>query len=220
MMIPASDPSLRKLPRSIQFQGTSASITVSRSLQNKHEQRKAREADTSGKQPRRKAKKVKRRASKQQSGQQHQATPTQPVQVELVKSQSAVEQPGAVLDDEPLFQADFPLPGSLKLPTVMGAPAALARLNPTTTSAAKGLGVPPPVASSSHAKLPDAASPLAGKRRGSEGVSDTESSGVADSPRADRLAVRPFTPDDSFFCFFLGRERYIFFLFFFFWVYR
>ena len=53
---PASDPSLRKLPRSIQFQGLSVSISVSRSLQNKHEQRKATAADTPGKQARRKAK--------------------------------------------------------------------------------------------------------------------------------------------------------------------
>ena len=112
---PASDPSLRKLPRSIQFQGTSVSISVSRSLQNKHEQRKAREADTSGKQARRKAKKVKRQASKQRFvEQQHQAAPSQrgPAQPEIVGSQLAAEQQGAVPDDEPLLEADFPLPGS------------------------------------------------------------------------------------------------------------
>ena len=49
---PASDPSLRKLPTSIQFQGLSVSISVSRSLQNKHEQRKATPADAPGKQAR------------------------------------------------------------------------------------------------------------------------------------------------------------------------
>ena len=38
---PASDPSLRRLPRTIQFQGLSISISVSRSLQNKHERRSA-----------------------------------------------------------------------------------------------------------------------------------------------------------------------------------
>ena len=135
---PASDPSLRKLPRSIQFQGTSVSISVSRSLQNKHEQRKAREADTSGKQARRKAKKVKRQASKQQSTeQQHQAAPSQPAQPEIVRSQLVTEQQGAVPDDEPLLEADFPLPGSFQLPTVIGTPVALARLNPTPSSAAK-----------------------------------------------------------------------------------
>ncbi len=62
---PASDPLLRKLPRSNQFQGLSVSISVSRSLQNKHEQRKATAADTPSKQARRNAKKVKRQASKQ-----------------------------------------------------------------------------------------------------------------------------------------------------------
>ena len=72
---PASDPSLRRLPRTIQFQGLSISISVSRSLQNKHEQRKAREADTSSKQARRKATKVKRQTNKQQSGQQQAAPP-------------------------------------------------------------------------------------------------------------------------------------------------
>ena len=55
---PASDPSLRKLPRSIQFQGISVSISVSRSLQNRHEQRKARQADSSGKPARSKARRV------------------------------------------------------------------------------------------------------------------------------------------------------------------
>jgi len=49
----------RKLPRSIQFQGLKISISVSRTLQNKHEQRHARAVDTSGKQ---KAKKQKRQA--------------------------------------------------------------------------------------------------------------------------------------------------------------
>ena len=191
---PASDPSLRKLPRSIQFQGTSVSISISRSLQYKHEQRKAKEADTSGKQARRKAKKVKRQTGKHQSGQQHQAAASQAVQPELAVSQHAVEQQGVVLDDEPLLEADFPLPGSFKMPTIIGTPAALARLNPAPSSVAENLGTLP-VASSSHAEVP--ASPLAGKRRGPESVSDTESSGVAQSPSADSLAMVPFTPDDS-----------------------
>ena len=127
---PASDPSLRKLPRSIQFQGTSVSISISRSLQYKHEQRKAKEADTLGKQARRKAKKVKRQTGKHQSGQQHQAAASQAIQPELAVSQHAVEQQGVVLDDEPLLEADFPLLGSFKMPTIIGTPAALARLNP------------------------------------------------------------------------------------------
>ena len=107
---PASDPSLRRLPRTIQFQGLSISISVSRSLQNKHEQRKAREADTSSRQARRKAKKVKRQTNKQQSGQQ-QAAP--PQSAKLAGSEPTVEQQGVVPDEEPLLEADFPLPGSL-----------------------------------------------------------------------------------------------------------
>ena len=193
---PASDPSLRKLPRSIQFQGLSVSISVSRSLQNKHEQRKATAADTSGKQARRKAKKVKRQASKQQSGQQ-QASPPQLTQPEPAGSQPVVEQQEVVPDEEPLLEAVFPLPGGFSLPTVIGAPAALARLHPIPSSAAEGLGTPLPVASSSRVAMPDAASPLAGKRRGSESMSDAESSGTAEAPSADSLAMVPLTPDDS-----------------------
>ena len=75
------------------------------------------------------------------------------------------------------------------MPTVMGTPAALAQLNPTPGSAAKNLGIPLPVVSSSRAGMPDAASLLAGKRQGPESVSDAESSGVAESPCADSLAV-------------------------------
>ena len=45
--------------------------------------------------------------------------------------------------------------------------------------------------------MPDAASPLAGKRRGSESMSDAESSGTAEAPSADSLAMVPLTPDDS-----------------------
>ena len=163
-------------------------------MQYRHEQRKAKEADTSGKQARRKAKKAKRQTGKHQSGQQHQAAASQAVQPELAVSQHAVEQQGVVLDDEPLLEADFPLPGSFKMPTIIGTPAALARLNPAPSSVAEDLGTLP-VASSSHVEVP--ASPLAGKRRGPESEADTESSGVAQSPSADSLAVVPFTPDDS-----------------------
>ena len=172
---PASDPSLRRLPRTIQFQGLSINISVSRSLQNKHEQRKAREADTSSKQARRKATKVKRQTNKQQSGQQ-QAAP--PQSAKLAGSEPTLEQQGVMPDEEPLLEADFPLPGSLKLPTLMGSPAALARLQPAPRSDAGGLGDATPLASSSHAGVPEAASPLAGKRRGPESVSGSESSEI------------------------------------------
>ncbi|DBA88495.1 TPA: hypothetical protein ACH3X2_004978 [Trebouxia sp. C0005] len=152
-------------PSPVQFQGLSVSISVSRSLQNKHEQRKAKAADTSGKQARRKAKKVKRQASKRQSGQQH-ASPPQLARSEAADAQPALEQQGLVPDDEPLLTAFFPLPGGItSLPIVEGPPAALARLHPAPSSAAKGLGSPPPVTFSPRASMPDAASPLAGKRR-------------------------------------------------------
>ncbi|DBA67025.1 TPA: hypothetical protein ACH3X2_002132 [Trebouxia sp. C0005] len=194
---PASDPSLRKLPKSIQFQGLSVSISVSRSLQNKHEQRKAKAADTSGKQARRKAKKVKRQASKQQSG-QRQASPPQLARSGVASTQPAMEQQGLVPDDEPLLTAIFPLPGGItSLPLVEGPPAALARLHPAPSSGAGGLGSPLPVASSPRASMPDAASPLAGKRRGPESVSDVESLGAIEAPTADSLALVPLTPDDS-----------------------
>jgi len=200
---PASDPSLRKLPRSIQFQGLSVSISVSRSLQNKHEQRKATAADTPGKQARRKAKKVKRQASKQKSGQQQasppqqQALPPQQQASPPACSQPIVEQQGVVPDDEPLLQATWPLPGGCSLPTVEGSLATLARLHLAPSSAAEGSGTPLPVASLPCADVPDAASPLAGKRRGPESTSDAESSETAEAPTADSLALVPLTPDDS-----------------------
>ncbi|DBA69887.1 TPA: hypothetical protein ACH3X2_012387 [Trebouxia sp. C0005] len=184
-------------PRSIQFQGLSVSISVSRSLQNKHEQRKAKAADTSGKQARRKAKKVKRQASKQQSG-QRQASPPQLARSGVASTQPAMEQQGLVYDDEPLLTAIFPLPGGItSLPIVEGPPAALARLHPAPSSGAGGLGSPLPVASSPRASMPDAASPLAGKRRGPESVSNVESLGAIEAPTADSLALVPLTPDDS-----------------------
>ena len=71
------------------------------------------------------------------------------------------------------------------------------RLHPAPSSAAEGLGTPMPVASLACAGVPDAASPLAGKRRGPESMSDAESSGTAEAPTADSLALVPLTPDDS-----------------------
>ncbi len=83
-------------------------------------------------------------------------------------SQPVVEQQEVVPEDKPLLEAIFPpLPGGFSLPTVMGAPAALARLHPAPSST-EGLGTPLPVASSPRADMPDAASPLAGKRGGPE----------------------------------------------------
>ncbi|DBA79435.1 TPA: hypothetical protein ACH3X2_007709 [Trebouxia sp. C0005] len=45
--------------------------------------------------------------------------------------------------------------------------------------------------------MPDAASPLAGKRRGLDSVSDVESLGAAEAPSADSLALVPLTPNES-----------------------
>ena len=65
---PASDPSLRKLPRSIQFQGHTVSISVSRSLHSKTEQRNSCHPDALLKQQRRKAKQVRRKIRRQNLG--------------------------------------------------------------------------------------------------------------------------------------------------------
>ncbi len=59
------------------------------------------------------------------------------------------------------------------------------------------MGTPLPIASSPLVDVPDAASPLAGKRRGPESMSDAESCGTAEAPSADSLALVPLTPDDS-----------------------
>ncbi|DBA70244.1 TPA: hypothetical protein ACH3X2_012151 [Trebouxia sp. C0005] len=110
----------------------------------------------------------------------------------------AVEKQGLVPDDEPLLTAIFHLPGGFtSLPIVEGPPAALAQLHPAPSSAVEGLGSPLPTASSPRASKPDVASPLAGKRRGFESMSDIESLGAAEAPSADGLALVPLTPDDS-----------------------
>ncbi|KAL3160083.1 hypothetical protein ABBQ32_010865 [Trebouxia sp. C0010 RCD-2024] len=62
---PATDPSLRKLPRSIQFQGHTVSISVSRSLHSKTEQRNSHDSETLLKQQRRRAKQARRKVRRQ-----------------------------------------------------------------------------------------------------------------------------------------------------------
>ena len=108
-----------------------------------------------------------------------------------------MEQQELVPVDEPLLEAVFPLPGDFSLPTVIGVPAALARLHPTPRPTAEGLETPLPVAFSPRADMFNAASPLAGKRRGPESLSDAESFGTAEAPSADCLAMVPLTPDGS-----------------------
>lgn len=65
VIAPASDPSLRKLPRTIQFQGHTVSISVSRSLHSKTEQRNARQPGDLFKQQRRRAKQLRRKVKQQ-----------------------------------------------------------------------------------------------------------------------------------------------------------
>ncbi len=77
--------------------------------------------------------------------------------------------------------------------SLTGYPATLARLHLAPSSAAEGLGTPLPVASLPCAGVPDAASPLAGKRRGPECMSDAESSETAEASTADNLALVPDT---------------------------
>ncbi len=108
-----------------------------------------------------------------------------------------MEQQAVVPDDELLLQATWPLPGGCSLPTVEGSVATLARLHLAPRSAAEGLGTPLPVAPLPCAEVPDAASPLAGKRRGPESMSDAEFSGTAEAPTAYSLALVPLTPNDS-----------------------
>ncbi|KAL3151129.1 hypothetical protein ABBQ38_012995 [Trebouxia sp. C0009 RCD-2024] len=62
---PATDPSLRKLPRSIQFQGHTVSISVSRSLHSKTEQRNSRDSETLLRQQRSRAKQARRKVRRQ-----------------------------------------------------------------------------------------------------------------------------------------------------------
>ncbi|KAL3162552.1 hypothetical protein ABBQ32_010204 [Trebouxia sp. C0010 RCD-2024] len=62
---PATDPSLRKLPRSIQFQGHTVSISVSRSLHSKTEQRNSHDSETLLRQQRRRARQARRKVRRQ-----------------------------------------------------------------------------------------------------------------------------------------------------------
>ena len=99
----------------------------------------------------------------------------------------------------PLLGGDFPLPGhgSLKAPTVTGLADVKAWRSRVLSPDAEGRGASLPVASSSHTEVLDTASPLAGKRRGPESVSDAESAGVEEIANADSLAMVPLTPCDT-----------------------
>ena len=186
---PASDPSLRKLPRSIQFQGLRVSISVSRSLQNKHEQRKTREADASSKQARRQATREKRKASKRQTQQrkQQQQPPPAPQHPPLEHADPTLP------DEEPLLQAFFPIGGGS--PIIMGSKEQTARLYPDAAMPSSSVQEASPSVPASHAEVVDTAPPLTGKRRDPE--SGSESSDLPEAPSADSLAIVPVTPEDG-----------------------
>lgn len=86
VVAPASDPSLRKLPRSIQFQGHTISISVSRSLHSKTEQRNARQHDDLLKQQRRRAKQLRRKVKRQ-----NEALPKHAVDIDVIVRPGALE---------------------------------------------------------------------------------------------------------------------------------
>jgi len=86
VVAPASDPSLRKLPRSIQFQGHTVSISVSRSLHSKTEQRNSRQPDAFLRQQRRKVKQLRRKIRRQ-----NQALPKHVVDIDVTVADNALE---------------------------------------------------------------------------------------------------------------------------------
>ena len=100
------------------------SISVSRSLQNKHEQCKAKAADASTQQARKKAKRVKRKANQQQQ----QQTPAQPAQQKHVEPKPTVAEQAAPTDPllgaVPLVDPVEALPQAL-FPIVEGLPVVL-----------------------------------------------------------------------------------------------
>ncbi|KAL3136564.1 hypothetical protein ABBQ38_005810 [Trebouxia sp. C0009 RCD-2024] len=190
---PASDPSLRRLPRSIQFQGLRISISFSRSLQNMHEQRTAREADTSSKQARRLATRVKRKASKRQSQQrkQQQQPPPAPQHPQLEHADPTLPD-----EEEPLLEAVFPIGGGP--PIVIRSKGQTAHLHPSNAVASGSSGQEAsPSVPASRAELVDhdTTPPLTGKRRDPE--SGSESSDSPEAPSADSLAIVPVTRDDG-----------------------
>lgn len=83
---PPSDPSLRKLPRSIQFQGHTVSISVSRSLHSKTEQRNSRQPNDLLKQQRRRARQARRKIRRQ-----NRALPKHVVDIDVTVGDGALE---------------------------------------------------------------------------------------------------------------------------------
>ena len=195
---PASDPSLRKLPRSIQFQGMQVSISVSRSLQNKHAQRQAQAADTqqAGKQAAKHLKRRQRLQQQRQLEQQHQQQrqkqsraeqmrdPTVPdellVGVELLLAQADGLVPAAVGVSALETTVASPAPDHAHVPEVEAVDAGASSLSLAVATASA---------------LPEVTLPSAGKRRGPESAS--VSFDEAEALVASSLAIVPFTPDGA-----------------------
>ncbi|DBA89326.1 TPA: hypothetical protein ACH3X2_004770 [Trebouxia sp. C0005] len=167
---PAADPSLRKLPRSIMFQGLRVSISVTRSLGSKFGQRQAqaKAASASAKQSRKKVNRAKRKAQKQRAA------------ADLAK-EIEPGQPVRLLYPDP----DDALPEA----STDAAAAACGEVV-ATASAALGHTVEESV-NPSHARV----APTTGKRRDADVGSDSSDSILA-SP-SDSLALVPVTPDDA-----------------------
>ncbi|KAL3136573.1 hypothetical protein ABBQ38_005819 [Trebouxia sp. C0009 RCD-2024] len=186
-------PFFAEAARSIQFQGLRVSISVSRSLQNKHEQRTVREADASSKQARRVATRVKRGASKRQSQQrkQQQQPPPAPQHPQLEHADPTLPD-----EEEPLLEAVFPIGGG---PSIVirskGQTAHLHPSNAVASGSSRQKASPSVPASRAELVDHDPTPPLTGKRRDPE--SGSESSDSPEAPSADSLAIVPVTPDDG-----------------------
>ena len=166
---PAADPSLRKLPRSIMFQGLRVSISVTRSLGSKFGQRQAqaKAASATAKQSRKKVNRAKRKAQRQRAA------------ADLAKE----VEPGVPV------RLLYPDPDDA-LPEASTDAVAACGEGVAAASAALGHTVEESVGPSRTMVVP-----ATGKRRDADVGSDSSDSILA-SP-SDSLALVPVTPDDA-----------------------
>ena len=171
---PAADPSLRKLPRSLWFQGVKVSIAVTRSLDSKFRQRQAQAAAaaTSAKQTRKKARRKQLKAKQQAS-----VTPSQPAAGDSVAFSA---EPSALQPSPEPCTNDVVLRVPLSLPLPCHA------VEATTTALV--LASPPQ-------SVADQAAPPSGKRKDADVGSN--SSDAAEPCTSDSLAIVPVTPEDD-----------------------
>ena len=167
-----ADPSLRKLPRSIMFQGHRVSISVTRSLGSKFAQRQAqaKTAAALARQSRKRANRRKRKAREQQAAADV---------VEELSPKDVVPllrlSPG---DPSPVATSDATAEGDQDVAT-----ASLVLID----SAQQSEGP-------TDTHVPVVATPSTGKRRDADIGSDSSDSIVAPP---DSMAIVPFTPDDA-----------------------